>query len=355
MANTSDDNQGWSQLRHGAPLAVLVAAALYILYQLLPVLELIVLAALISLVLRTLLYWLYRLIKVRWLAVLILVSAIVSFSLIFVAVIIPNIIAEIQLLLSALPDYLTTLNTEIERLHQSYGITLNVSQGLEQLRNVANQLLSSIPVFLNQAFDLTLQSFATLILALYIAYDPDAIVHGVSRLIPRRHHPRFNRLLRAARTRLRGWIFGTGIAMLFLGIGAAIGLWLIGIPLALSFAVIAGLFEVIPYFGSIVGTVLPALVALTLSPTKFVLVLVLFLTLNQIDAHLVQPLVMGREVKLHPVMVIVTFLTMGKLLGLIGVILAVPIAAVIVTLFDEFLTPEASLANQPKEANSNQT
>jgi predicted PurR-regulated permease PerM len=339
MANAPHDPHGWSRLGQGAPLAVLVAAVLYILYQLLPVLELIALAALISLILRTLLYWLYKLIKVRWLAVAILVAAIASFGLIFVTVIIPNIIAEIQILLTTLPNYLTTLNAEVAKLHQSYGITLNVSQGLEQLRNVASQLLSSVPVLLNQVFDLTLQSFATLILALYIAYDPDTIVGSVTRLIPRRQHPRFNRLLRAMRARLRGWIFGAGIAMLFLGISAAVGLWIIGIPLALSFGVIAGLFEVIPYFGSIVGTVLPALVALTLSPTKFVLVLVLFLVLNQIDAHLVQPLVMGREVRLHPVMVIVTFLVMGKLLGLIGVILAVPTAAIVVTLLDELMSP----------------
>ncbi|WP_250635702.1 AI-2E family transporter [Nostoc piscinale] len=69
---------------------------------------------------------------------------------------------------------------------------------------------------------------------------------------------------------------------------------------------------------------------------KLVFVLILFLVLNQIDAHIVQPLVMGQQVNIHPVMVIVTFLVMGKLFGLIGVLLAVPAAAIIVTLIDEF-------------------
>ncbi len=79
------------------------------------------------------------------------------------------------------------------------------------------------------------------------------------------------------------------------------------------------------------------MVALTLSPIKLILVIALFLILNQVDAHLMQPLVMGREVNLHPVMAIITFLVMGKLLGLIEVVLAVPTAAILVTLLDGFL------------------
>ncbi|MEH2048789.1 AI-2E family transporter [Nostoc sp.] len=68
--------------------------------------------------------------------------------------------------------------------------------------------------------------------------------------------------------------------------------------------------------------------------------MILFFVMNQIDAHVVQPLVMGQQVNIHPVMVIVTFLVMGKLFGFIGVLLAVPTAAVIITLIDEFMPEE---------------
>ncbi len=102
---------------------------------------------------------------------------------------------------------------------------------------------------------------------------------------------------------------------------------------------LAGILEVIPYVGPIVGSILPALVALTISSTRALLVLVYFLILNQLEVHLVQPIVMAQPVKLHPVMVILAFLTMGKLLGLVGILLAVPMAAVLVTLVDE-VTPK---------------
>ncbi|MBW4520125.1 MAG: AI-2E family transporter [Scytolyngbya sp. HA4215-MV1] len=332
-----DKSSLWHHLTHGAPLAVMLAMILYILYQLLPVLKLIAVAILLAVILRTLLRWLQKLVKQRWIAVLILVGLIGGFGVFMITFIFPNLLQETQQLLVAFPGYLNSLINLSVRLHSRFSFVPDLSQGLAQFRNFTDQFLLSFPLLIRQTFGATIELVAMVILALYMAYDPASLISGIFRLVPRRHHQRFNRLLKATGVRLRGWIFGTGIAMLFLGVGTTIGLWALGIPLALSFGVIAGLLEVIPYFGSIAGTFLPAIVALTLSPLKFLLVLVLFLILNQIDAHLVQPLVMGQQVNLHPVVVLLTFLVMGKLLGFIGLLLAVPAAAVLVTLTDEFV------------------
>ena len=272
-------------------------------------------------ILRTLLRWLQKLVKQRWAAVLILVGLIGGFSVFLVAFIFPSLLRETQQLLVALPNYFNSLIELSVKLHRSFSIVPDLSQGLTQFRNFADQFLLSFPLLIGQTFGATIEIVATLILALYMAYDPSTLIASIFRLVPRQNHQQFNRLLKAIGVRLRGWIFGTGIAMLFLGLGATIGLWALGIP----------------HFGSIAGTFLPALVALTFSPWKFLFVLLLFLVLNQIDAHLVQPLVMGKQVDLHPVVIILVFLVMGKLLGLIGIVLAVPTAAVLVTLIDEFV------------------
>ncbi|MEH2247788.1 AI-2E family transporter [Nostoc sp.] len=343
MANYDDTDNGWSQLTRGAPLAVMVALSLYILYQLLPVLELLVVAALIALILRTLLEFLQKLVKSQDLAVLLLIGLIVGFVVVLATVVLPSVTFESQKLIKTLPTYLNTLTGEVEHLRQKFSFIPDISQALIQLRNLSEQLLSGVPVFLGEALSLTVELVATLILALYMAYDPNSLVKGILRLVPRRHHQRFKRILKACEIRLRGWIFGTGIAMIFLGAGATFGLLILGIPSALPFGIIAGLFEIIPYFGSIIGTFLPALVALSISPIKLVFVVILFLVMNQIDAHIVQPLVMGKQVNIHPVMVIVTFLVMGKLFGFIGLLLAVPAAAVIITLIDEFTLKEPAL------------
>jgi predicted PurR-regulated permease PerM len=347
MSDSRDRDNGWSRLTRGAPLAVMLVALLYILYQLLPVLELIVIAALIALVLLTLLRFLQRLVKSQDVSVLLLIGLIIGFGVLLTTVVIPNVTSEVQNLLTTLPSYLNRLTGDVEQLRRKFTFIPDISLSLIQLRNFINQLLGGVPIFLGQAFNFTLELVATVILALYMAYDPKSLVNGILRLVPRRHHQRFTRVLKACQVRLRGWIFGTGIAMIFLGTGAALGLWILGVPSAFAFGIIAGLFEIIPYFGSIVGTFLPALVALSISPIKLVFVLILFLVLNQIDAHIVQPLVMGQQVNIHPVMVIVTFLIMGKLFGLIGVLLAVPAAAIIVTLIDEFVLNESETEVPP--------
>jgi predicted PurR-regulated permease PerM len=336
MSGLTNNGSGWRQLFQGAPLAVLIAAALYILYQLLPVLKLIAIALLIAVILRTMLRWIERLVKVRWIAVVLLFSAITGFLVFLGSVVVPGVIEQAQILLLAIPNYLNNLITLSTNIHHNIAFFPDLSQGLTVVRNFTAQVLNSFPLLVQQAFSVTIEAVAMLILSLYIAYDLHSLIEGILRLIPKRHHPRIRRVLKATELRLRGWIFGTGIAMLFLGIGATLGLWILGIPLALPFGVIAGLFEVIPYFGSIFGTFLPALVALTISPFKLILVIVLFLVLNQVDAYIVQPLVMGQQVNLHPVIVILTFLIMGKLLGLAGVLLAVPTVAVVMTLLDEF-------------------
>lgn len=336
MSGLTNNGLGWRQLFQGAPLAVLVAAALYILYQLLPVLKLIAIALLIAVILRTMLRWIEKVVKVRWIAVVFLFSAITGFLVFLGSVVVPGVIEQAQILLLAIPTYLNNLITLSANIHHNIAFFPDLSQGLTMVRNFTAQVLNSFPLLLQQAFNVTIEAVAMLILALYIAYDPHSLIEGVLRLIPRRHHHRIRRVLKATEVRLRGWIFGTGIAMLFLGMGATLGLWILGIPLALPFGVIAGLFEVIPYFGSIFGTFLPALVALTISPFKLILVIVLFLILNQVDAYIVQPLVMGQQVNLHPIIVILTFLVMGKLLGFAGVLLAVPTVAVLMTLIDEF-------------------
>ncbi len=331
------------KLTQGAPLAVLLVLSLLILYQLRSVLELIAIAILLSLILQTLLHQLEKLIKLRWLAVLVLVIVILGLTILLPIVILPDILNEFQKLTSKLPEYLSSLTKESQNLHARYSFIPDISQEITKLNNFLYGLLKSFPVLLEKAFGITIEAFAIVILALYITYDSGFFTEGLLRLTPRRHHQQLRHILKTMRLRLQGWMSGTFLAMLFLGVGVGIGLWLLGIPLSFPFAIIAALFEVIPIIGSFVGGFLPALVALTISPLKLILVLVLFLLLNQIDTHIFQPIVVGQQVNLHPITVIIAVLVMSELLGIIGLIFAIPAAVVITTLFAEF-TAKPSLS-----------
>ena len=325
-----------NRLTEGAPLAVWLVVVLLIIYQLISVLGLIAIALLLSLLLQTLLHQLEKVIRQPWLAVLIMVILILGLSILLPAVILPDLIDEFQKLSSNLPDYLNSLTQQSKNLHADYSFVPDLSQQINKLNDFLDGLLRKFPVLLEQVFGATVEAFATIILALYLTYYPSFLSDSLLRLTPRKYHQRIRHLFQVMKRRLKGWMIGTSIAMLFLGICVGIGLWILNIPLALSFAIIAGLLEIIPLIGSIVGCFLPALVALTISPLKFILVLGLFLLLNQIDTHLLQPIVVGKQADVHPVAVIITVLILGELLGLIGVILAVPAAVVAVALLDKF-------------------
>lgn len=112
-------------------------------------------------------------------------------------------------------------------------------------------------------------------------------------------------------------------------------MWLLGVPLALIFGILAGILDIIPYVGSIVGGALPVLVALTISPTKALEVAASFFVINQIEGNLLQPKTMGGRVNVPPAMIPISMLLFATLIGpIVGTLLAVPAAVVIVTLID---------------------
>jgi predicted PurR-regulated permease PerM len=135
------------------------------------------------LALRTLLQGLQKIVKVRWLAVLLLIALIAGFLIFLALVIIPSLLKEARTLLSALPVYLDSLMTLSQKWHQQVSFVPNLSQVLVQLRSFIYQIIGSFPLVLQQAFGITLQAVGNLILGIYIAYYPDAIVRGLLRYL----------------------------------------------------------------------------------------------------------------------------------------------------------------------------
>ena len=150
------------------------------------------------------------------------------------------------------------------------------------------------------------------------------------------------------RERVSGWIIGQIAAILLIFVLTWIGLAALGVEYAFTFAVLTGILEIVPFFGPILAAVPPTLVAFVDSPTKALVVVVIYVAIHQIEAHIISPMVMARSVQLHPVMVILAVLAMGDLLGVAGVILAVPIAAVVTVLLDELYVKPLGAAPSPK-------
>jgi predicted PurR-regulated permease PerM len=169
-----------------------------------------------------------------------------------------------------------------------------------------------------------------LITAYYMAVRPEPLVGGLLSLVPpdRREHARL--ILARLRGAWIGWMQGVLVDMLVTGTLLYIGLSIIGLDFAVFFAVLTALLVVVPYFGAIAGAIPPTLFALTDSPGKALLVLAVYVLVQQIESNMIIPLVMSRTVRLHPAVIAVGVVVVGQLFGFVGLIVAVPILSMIV-------------------------
>ena len=361
MRNTSDGQTGaggrreswYDRLTHGAPLAVIVGVVmvlvLLISYQLLPVLKLIAVAMLVALVMRTIAIGLEKIGAPRWTVPIILLAGLGGIAVFIWYILIPRLLKEVHTLISQGPGSLQSLR----QLLSGMPFVPNLSQIINQLQGYLSGMVGSLPSMVITLGSVAVSALAILFLSLYMAVRPQPLISGVLRMVPPGEREGFQKFLVILGERLRGWMVGTLLVSLFIGGGGTLGLWILGVPLFLTFGLLAGTLNVVPYVGSTVGALLPALIALTISPTKALLVVGLFILLNQIEGHILQPLIMGREVNLHPALIIISFLVFGTLLGFVGVLLAVP-AAVLIVVLVEWFESDTPQQNEEQEQASNE-
>lgn len=164
-----------------------------------------------------------------------------------------------------------------------------------------------------------------LLMAFYIALRPQPLIDGLLSLLPSRRRDDASRVLGEIRAAWMGWLRGVGIDILVTGTLLYTGLLLVDLDFALVFAVIGALFVVVPYVGAIAGGIPPVLFALADSPTKAAIVLGVYLLVQQIEGNVIIPVIMSRQVRLHPAVIIIGVVIVGRVVGFAGLIVAVPL------------------------------
>jgi predicted PurR-regulated permease PerM len=178
-----------------------------------------------------------------------------------------------------------------------------------------------------------INAVSVLVMGIYMALRPDVYREGVISLAPPVHRELVRDILADLGRSLRAWIGGQILAMFFLGILTYIGLIVLDVPYALAFGVFTGVVVVVPFFGSLVSTLLPALFVLGEDGVVAALLVVLLgVVIHLIEANFVHPLIMERRVHLPPVLSILSVLMMAELLGVIGLLVAVPVLATVMVI-----------------------
>jgi predicted PurR-regulated permease PerM len=174
-----------------------------------------------------------------------------------------------------------------------------------------------------------------LLTALYTAIRPEPLLEGALRVVPPQHRSTGERIVSRLRTAYIGWLRGLAIGMIVLGSLTYLGLLLVGLPFAVFFAIFTAVAMIIPYFGALVSSIPPILLALTISPGKAIVVAIVYILAHQLESNVIQPLVVARTVELHPAVVAVGVVAVDQLFGFVGLIVAVPILVTVKILIDE--------------------
>lgn len=174
-----------------------------------------------------------------------------------------------------------------------------------------------------------------LILTFYILIEAGSLRSTMLHLFPARERARVDALSRDITVKISAWLGGQLLLGAVIGSSSAIGLWLMGIPFFYVLALVSGIGELIPVVGPILSAIPAIAIAATVSLKKVLLVVIFFIVQQQFENHVLVPKIMQRQVGVSPVTVIVSLLIGGKLLGIIGAILAVPTAAILQVVFTE--------------------
>jgi predicted PurR-regulated permease PerM len=205
------------------------------------------------------------------------------------------------------------------------------AQGETLLNDVVPKVFSFVHASINV--------FSVAVMSLYLAMHPSLYREWLIALFPPVHRELVRDVLGDASSQLRSWIVGQLTAMFVLAVLTAIGLYALGVPYALTFGVFTGAVAIVPFFGTLLSTLLPALFVLALpgGGTKALLVALLGVVIHLIEGNFVAPLITSKRVEIPPVLSIMAVLVVGKILGPVGLIVAVPTLATLMVVVRRIL------------------
>ena len=252
----------------------------------------------------------------------------------------PNVEQQARQFADALPSLLEDAEAVISRSGEVLGVEAGIDALLDDLPGAARDLFSGDMLAATadlgrSAATAVSYGFVALVATVFLVVRPYPVVDGFVSLFPAGRRERVREVLSAVYRTVQRWLLGQLVAMTFIGISTAITLWLLGVPFALLLGIFSGLISFVPFLGALVSAVPPILLALASDPVLAVWVVVAYTAIQQVESHLIQPIVMSHAVALHPAVVLFGLLLMGSLFGVVGLLLAVPMVATVQVLVRE--------------------
>jgi predicted PurR-regulated permease PerM len=344
MKDSDHENQHAPLSYHGAWRIVWLVFLLIIFWLIVrslePVILLFALVFLLAMVLNPIVVWLEKRHLPRFVSVILLILALVAITATIMIFAIPPLARQTQELVRSAPTMWHGIRVRIESLTRNYPTVRDALPKTDEIAGkvggaagtVGNILLRSTLGLVGGVASFV---FAVLLLVFVLA-NPRPLVAAYLALAPDRYREQAHRTLARLMRQMTAWARGVAINGVITGLSIGVLLWLIGVQPALMFGVFAFLGEFLPNIGAFLVAIPILLVALSLGATKFWLALGVIVVVYQVELNVLVPGVLGKEMRLHPVNILFFTLATATMFGLLGVFLAVPAAALVQIVIDEF-------------------
>lgn len=211
-----------------------------------------------------------------------------------------------------------------------FGIPESAIQNLSTTLTRAFEFITSAKFSVGGAISTVFKNIvlvvSTVIISFYLTIEKNGPERFLRIILPEAYESSILKLFNRFKRKMRIWLLAQLGLSLVVGIVVSLGLWLLGVRYALTLGLLAAVFEIVPVIGPILSGAAALLIALSESLTLALYVLILFVIVQQLENNVLIPLIMGKTMRVHPVMVLIALLAGGQAAGLIGIVLAVPVA-----------------------------
>lgn len=247
---------------------------------------------------------------------------IISFISIILYLLIPTIYKELHNIVDRLPSFVSFIQDKISK----YNIDINFDK-------IGDNIINDVPIYILDTIKRIIKYSGIiavgLVVGLYASIDYDKLVTFIYKHFPHKHKEEFIKITTKISTEVHKCVNGTLLVSALVFIGDTICFIIIGLkdPFLLGF--ICGLTDLIPYIGPYIGGGIAILVALSQSKTLFILTIICCICVQLIENNILQPLIMSKAMKISPIFIIIGLLVFGDLFGIVGMILATPLVAIL--------------------------
>ena len=279
-------------------------------------------------------------------AILVSFLSVLGLLVLAIAVLVPILVEQLGALTEAAPGFVRRADRTVRGLLEPLtrrGLLASTPEEfmaelgrdlLGMVQSVAAGLLGRVGRLVSGAFATAINLFGILFIAVYLLVDARRIEAAYLRAAPRRYRHDARELWDAFGYSLSRYLSGLGLSLAIQGAVSALALYFLGVPYALLLGAWVAVTAVIPFIGAWLGAVPAVALALSVSPTTALFTALVFLVIQQLEGNILTPRIQGEALRVHPILVFLAVIAGGELAGILGVIVAVPILAVLRVLFD---------------------